>query len=225
MNLPKIGTLREGSLHADLKRHYLQPGDDAEIPFGSFVIDVVRRPGSEHEQLIEIQTGSFAAMGRKLYHLLESHDVLVVHPISVRTVLVRGERRRVSPKRGDVWSLLDELVSVPTLLDHPRFEMDVVFAETSTIQQHDETLRRGRGGWRTIDRVLDRIVEVRRFRSMADIAALAGPRLSPGFTTADLAEAAQTRRQSAQKLAYCLAAAGCIEMVGRSKSGKHYRWV
>ena len=60
-----IGTLNEGSLHAALKERYAEPGDEFEVPLDGFVIDI-RRPG----QLIEIQTSSFKAMGRKLDRLL-----------------------------------------------------------------------------------------------------------------------------------------------------------
>ena len=35
---PHIGTLNEGSLHADLKQHYLEPGDVSEAPLNGFVV-------------------------------------------------------------------------------------------------------------------------------------------------------------------------------------------
>ena len=56
---PHIGTLNEGSLHAALKQVYAEPGDTFEVPLDRFVIDI-----SRDELLIEIQTGSFAAMGK-----------------------------------------------------------------------------------------------------------------------------------------------------------------
>ena len=78
----EIGTLNEGSLHAGLKQWLWQPGDRVEVPVGGFVVDLVRG-----NQLIEIQTTSFAAMGRKLDHLLEE-----VH--------LFGKRQRVGAKRS-----------------------------------------------------------------------------------------------------------------------------
>ena len=39
---PHIGTLNEGSLHADLKEHYWEPGDLTEAPLGGFVVDLFR---------------------------------------------------------------------------------------------------------------------------------------------------------------------------------------
>ncbi|MBT6445957.1 MAG: hypothetical protein HOK58_13350, partial [Acidimicrobiaceae bacterium] len=73
-----IGTLNEGSLHAALKELYAQPGDQFEVPLDRFVIDIKR--GSE---LIEVQTVSFASMGKKLDHLLPDYQILLVHPIAV----------------------------------------------------------------------------------------------------------------------------------------------
>ena len=37
-----IGELREGPLHAALKRWYARPGDVLEAPLAGFVIDIVR---------------------------------------------------------------------------------------------------------------------------------------------------------------------------------------
>ena len=91
-----IGTLNEGSLHAALKDHYARPGDRFEQPLDGFVIDIRR-----DDLLIEIQTGSFAAMGTKLDHLLTEHRMLLVHPIAAETYLERpGAEPRRSPKKG-----------------------------------------------------------------------------------------------------------------------------
>ena len=149
---PGIGQLNEGSLHAALKRHFADPGDQFEVPFGRFVVDLVKAAGSERELLVEIQTGSFGAMGTKLDHLLGEHRLLLVHPIAVRTRLERKSSARLSPKRGSIYSLFDELVSIPTLLDHPNLSLEVVLFEERRVQVHDAALRRRRGGYRRVDR-------------------------------------------------------------------------
>ena len=41
---PKIGTLRESSLHASLKELYARPGDELEAVREGYVVDLVR-PG------------------------------------------------------------------------------------------------------------------------------------------------------------------------------------
>ena len=65
-------------------------------------------------------------------------------PIAARTTLERDGKRRRSPKRGSVYSLFEELVSIPTLLDNPNLTLDVVLVEQTKQQIHDPRARRGR---------------------------------------------------------------------------------
>lgn len=214
-----IGTLNEGSLHAALKDEIARPGDELEVPLDGFVIDIRRG-----DLLIEVQTGSFAAMGRKLDRILPEYHVLIVHPIAVETYLNKtGAKPRRSPKRGDIYSLFDELVSMPTLLDHPHLAIEVVLVVVDTYQREDPSLRRNRGGWRTYDRGLREIRSSHRFATVSDLRELIPDGLPPVFTTADLARAAGTPRSRAQKMAYCLRDSGLFELVGRSRKGFEYR--
>jgi hypothetical protein len=165
-------------------------------------------------------------MGKKLDHLLAEHRVLIVHPIAVETYLFRpstGAKARRSPKKRDLYCLFDELVSMPTVLDHPNLGVEVVLAEVENVQEEDPSMRRNRGGWRTVDRRLRSIRARHRFARVADLAALIPPGLPARFTTADLAEAAGTPRDRAQKMAYCLRANGLFEPLERSRAGVIYR--
>ncbi|MFV0259573.1 MAG: hypothetical protein ACK5PP_14150 [Acidimicrobiales bacterium] len=186
---------------------------------GPFVADIQRG-----DLLIEVQTRGFAAMGRKLDELLDRYQILLVHPIAVTTYLNKpGARQRRSPKRGDLFSLFDELVSVPTLLDHPQLTIEVLMVTVDVYQEADPLLRRGRGGWRTVDRALRSVEARHRFGSMDDVAALLPRSLPDPFTTADLAHQLGTRRDRAQRLAYCLREADRIRAVERTASGVGYR--
>jgi hypothetical protein len=222
---PHIGTLNEGSLHEALKAHYARPGDVFEVPMEGFVVDIVRDAGGADEQLIEIQTTGFGAMGRKLDHLLDSRRMVLVHPVAVRTSLERtGGTTRRSPKRGSVYDVFGELVSIPTLLDHPGLELHVVLVEVTKVQESDPRARRGRGGWRTVDRRLDAILDTHRFTGVQDLLTLVPGPTPPEFTTADLATAAGVSRPVAQQMAYCFNAADLVVEVARTRAGKHYRW-
>ncbi|MCP3853787.1 MAG: hypothetical protein GY698_03500 [Actinomycetia bacterium] len=214
-----IGTLNEGSLHAGLKEWLWEPGDQLEVPMGEFVIDVVRG-----NLLIEVQTGSFAAMGRKLDHLLEHHPIRLVHPVAVESWLIReGMSDRRSPKKGDVYSIFDELVSIPTLLDHPNLEIDLVLVIEEQIRAPGAELRRGRGGWHIVDRRLREVIEIHRFATPTDIDALVPDVLDEGFTTSDIARACAISRDRAQRVAYTLRAMGRFEQIGRDRQGIRYR--
>jgi hypothetical protein len=142
---PTIGTYQEKSLHAALKSWYAAPGDIIEQPVDGFVVDLVRG-----DELIEIQTSNFSAMKRKLPVLLESHTVRLVHPIPVLKWIVRLDQdgdsilsRRRSPKRGSLLDIFDELVSIPHLVSHPRFSLEVLLVEVEETRWQD-----GRGSWR-----------------------------------------------------------------------------
>lgn len=214
-----IGTLNESSLHAGLKAALSLPGDEHEVQLGGFVIDI--RRGT---QLIEIQTVSFAAMARKLDRLLAEHPIRLVHPIAVETWLVKpGAKARRSPRRNDIHALFDELVSMPTLLDHPNLAIEVVLVTVERHQVPDPALRRGRGGWRTVDRRLREIRSHHRFDTVDDLRSFVPPGLPPVFTTRDLAGAAGTTLDRAQKMAYCLRANEVFAVVGRDRAGYRYR--
>ncbi len=214
-----IGTLNEGSLHAAIKRELAEPGDRFEVELDGFVIDLVR-----NGLLIEVQTGSFGAMGRKLDRLLGEHRLHLVHPIAVETWLVRdGKPTRKSPKRGSIYDLFFELTSVPTLLDHPNLTVEVLLVHQDAIKVADPKARRGRGGWRTVDRRLRAIVDRQRFDAPPDLLRLVPSGLPAVFTTADLACGAGIDRRSAQAMAYCLRHNELIIELERRADGVRYR--
>ncbi len=216
---PHIGTLNEGSLHAALKERYAEPGDAFEVPLGRFVIDIKRG-----DYLIEVQTGSFAAMGKKLDHLLPDHEMLLVHPIAVETYLDRPDKKvRKSPKKLSVYSLFDQLVSIPTLLDHPNLTLDIVLVSVTKVQEYDPKARRGRGGYRTVDRVLREVKGTQRLTTADDLLSLLPDDLPREFTTADMASLGDFDRNVARQMAYCFRALGFFDQVNRTRAGYHYR--
>jgi len=188
------------------------------VELDGFVIDIRRG-----DLLIEIQTSAFAAMGRKLDRVLSEYQVLIVHPIAVQTYLHRPEvKPRRSPKRGDIYDLFDELVSIPTLLDHPNLAIEVILATVDKHQRPDPTLRRRRGGWRTHDRCLREITSRHRFDTIADLETLVPAGLPTVFTTADLASAAGITRAQAQKMAFCLRELEIFTLMERTRQGFQY---
>jgi hypothetical protein len=215
---PHIGTLNEGSLHAALKALNAEPGDELEVPLEGFVVDIRR-----DDLLVEIQTASFGSLGRKLDRLLGAYRVLLVHPIAVETYLSRpGREPRKSAQRGSIFDIFDELVSLPTLIDHPQLTLDVVLASVTKVQRESPRARRGRSGYRTVDRRLREVVAIRRFAGPDDLAALLPADLPSRFTTADLAAHTGVPRDTAQRMAFCLRALEVITEAGRDSAGIHY---
>ncbi len=221
-----IGTLNEGPLHQAVKALYLEDGASEEVAVGDFVADVV----ASDQTLVEIQTAGFGSMKRKLGKLLEDHRVVLVHPIAAVRYIVKlpteqdqEATRRRSPKRGTVSHVLDELVSIPKLLCHPNFELEVLLIEEEQLRAYDPKKARHRGGWRVVQRRLQEVLGRERFAVPADLFRLVPGKLPKEFTTADLATAMAEPRWLAQKLAYCLREAGEIGICGKRGNALVYQ--
>jgi hypothetical protein len=223
LTAPGIGLLNEKPLHASLKQWYARPGDRFEVAVGGFVIDIVR-----DDLLIEIQTGSFGSIKSKLTTLLQSHRVRLIYPVAQEKWIVQsghdGGRivRRKSPKRGRVEELFRELVSIPQLLSNPNFSVEVVLTREEESRRYEGKRRWRRGGWAIDARQLLEVLDQRVFTELADWRGLL-PEALESFTTGDLATAMGTRRDLAQKMAYCLREGGVIQSMGKRGRANLYR--
>ncbi len=223
-NSPRtIGLLQERSLHAALKKWYARRGDKIEVPLEGFHIDLVRG-----DLLIEIQTRNFFALKKKLPKLLEQHRLRLVHPIAAEKWLVRVAAdgiteisRRRSPKRGTFEDIFDELVSIPALLDHPNFSLEILLI-------HEEEIRRVRGAgekpakrtrfprdWDRHDHRLLQVVDSRVITSLDDLRAFLPSNLPTPFTNRDLARTLGGHYSRAQSMTYVMRQIGILERVGK----------
>lgn len=218
-----IGLINEKPLHASLKQWYARPGDRFEVPVDGFVIDIVR-----DDLLIEIQTRNFAAINAKLGKLTRSYEVRLVYPVVQEKWIVRSGTdggmcvRRKSPKRGRLEDLFWELVSIPQLLSHPNFSLEVLMIREEEVRRYDRRRKRRRKDWVVEGRRLVDVLDRRLFVESADWLAFVPDGLQ-SFTTKDLATLAATRRDLAQKMAYCLRQARMIELIGRQGRANLYR--
>jgi hypothetical protein len=224
-----IGTLNEGPLHAGLKAWYAQPGDHVETNVDGYIIDIVRGDAPfPNGVLIEIQTGSFAAIKAKLAALAVHHPLRLVYPIAWEKWIVKqggkgpgaspgqSQRgRRKSPKRGRVEQVFDELVSFPKLLTVTNFSLEVLFIREEEVRCRGGRRSWRKGGWVTRERRLLEVVGRQRFETVADMAALLPTSLAEPFTVADLSRVLGLPRRLAGKMAYCLREMGVLEQVGR----------
>ena len=208
--------MREGPLHAAVKAALAEPGDRLEVPVGRFVIDLVRADG----ELVEVQTGGFGALGRKLDALLDEHRFRVVYPVAAERRIVRVDARgevvgvRRSPKRQTAVAVFDELVAFPSLLTHPNLTLDVLLLSEDHIRRPQPVTTRGRTrdpGERRMVELLDRVA----LRNSRDIlAALPELPVEP-FSTRDLAVRLRCSTRLAQRTLYCLRTIGIVEPAGK----------
>ena len=222
--MASIGMLNEGHLHAALKEWYARPGDRVEVPVEGYQIDLVR-----DGLLIEIQTRSFSSCARKLRDLVERHRVRLVHPIARERVIVRlpekgsgAVRRRRSPKKLGFEQVFEELVSIPELLGHENFELELVATREEEVREWTKRKRRHQFHWRVRERRLLEVIAMRLLTEPRDLLALLPRDLPEPFGTTELADALHKPRALAQQVTYCLRKLGALEETGRQGNARLY---
>lgn len=222
-----IGSLNEKPLHALLKEWYAGPGDRLEVSVDGFVIDIVRG-----DLLVEIQTRGFSSIKAKLVKLLVSRRIRLVYPVPSERWIVKLPRdddpgieaaRRRSPKRGRVEDVFREMVSLPELIAHPRFSVEVLFTREEDVRRYDARRAWRKDGWVTVDRRLMGVTGRRLLEGPSDWRALVLPMSQGPFTARELARALGVRRDLAQKMVYCLRRAKVISLDGKLGRENVYR--
>ena len=226
-----IGELNERSLHRALKRRYAAREGSTEASVDGYVADVVLG-----DRIVEIQTGPFSPLRRKLPRLLAEHPVTLVHPIARDRFIVRlphapsdgidpdaPPSRRKSPKHGSPFDVFSVLTSFPTLLEHPNLTLDVVMVIEEEIRVPYQGKRWRRRDWVSVDRRLLEVVETHTIEGMGDLFAMVDPGLPEAFTSRDLSETMRSSRRVGQQAAFCFREAGQSEICGKDGRFLLYR--
>ena len=227
-DVQSINIFNEKPLHAALKQLYGGPNAQFEVRVDGFIIDVV-----QNDLLIEVQTGGFAPLKRKLVQLSKKYRVRLVKPIAQEKWIIKEPQeagmavnRRKSPKRGQVLDIFAELIRIPTLLQEPNFELEVLLTQEEEVRTFvgiNAAWRRR--GWRTREKRLLAVVDRQLLRSPADLVALLPKELPDPFTTRDLAASAKIAPRLAQQAAYCLRKLALIDQIGKRGNAHLYRFV
>ena len=149
------------------------------------------------------------------------HPVRLVAPLPLVRRIIRlsdeGEllSARRSPRRGRVEDIFNRLVSIPSLLCQPHFELELLLTHQDELRvyRHGKAFRRH--GWVVAGRRLVSVEQCLRITSPDDAACLLPPSLPELFDTAQLAEAAAIERRTAQQMTYCLRAMGVLHTTGK----------
>jgi hypothetical protein len=216
----------ETSLHRELKSFYGNRRARFEVSVDGYRIDVVSAG-----RLIEIQHGSLAAIRDKVRKLLAGHRVTVVKPIVAKKFLVHqaakgGEvlRRRMSPKRGQLLDLFDDLVYFTHVFPHRRLMLEVALVEIEEWRYpgHGRRRRRSDRDHQVEDQKLLAVTETHRLRTRRDLAELVCWPQCRRFHTGHLAESLGVKRWIAQRIAYCCRQIGIIHQVGKQGNALLY---
>lgn len=219
----------ETSLHRELKLTYAGRKAQFEVPLGDYRVDAI-----VCGRLIEIQHGPLGAIRDKIRALLAAdYRVTIVKPIVATKTLVKqtargGEvvQRRLSPKRGRLLDLFDELVHFTNVFPHRRLTIEVLLVEIEELRYPGHGRRRR---WRENDHEVEdqrlvNVLEKHRLTTVADLAALVRCPLPDPFHSGDLADALKVRRWVAQRITYCFREMGALEQVGKKGNAFLYKW-
>ena len=216
----------ETSLHRALKQLYAKDPQHTEVRIGGFRIDAV-----DHEQLVEIQHGSLGGIRDKIGTLLAEHRVLVVKPIVAKKTLVRldargGEvvSRRLSPKRGRLLDLFDDLVHFTRVFPHRRLVLEAVLVEIEEWRYpgHGRRRRWRERDYQIEDQKLIGVLSQCSLATAADLGRLLPADLPRPFHTGHLSERLGIPRWQSQRIAYCLRHCGAVREAGKLGNTRLY---
>jgi hypothetical protein len=212
-----IGTNNESSLHRTLKFQYAGPGGKTEVEVGGFVADGIRKNG----EYIEVQTGSFGPLRKKVKEFAAIGKVRIIHPIAVTKKIevynIEGKLlyRRKSPLHGTPWDIFSALLHAPQL---PLIRG--VTIEIAMVDITEKRVKDGKGAWRRKgisikDKQLSAFHEIILLSKPKDYLRFIPFKKNEKFTVTSHAEKAGIKRWMSQRALYVLMKMNVIKRVGK----------
>lgn len=235
-----FSTLNESNLHNTLKIMYCEIYEGKmEVEQDGHIYDIQTKNGN----IIEIQTKNLGKLLPKIIDTInKGHKIKIVHPviISNRIELYDSETKlissRKSPKKGSIYSMIDELAGIYQVITNPNFSLEII--EITMIEQRIRTeekvqsknnRRRFKRNWNKINKKLDQIIDTKRFSSKEDYQKLLPP-LPDFFCAKDLKEALKNQKnlpasavQKANYILWVFSRADIITYVKTENRNKYYR--
>jgi hypothetical protein len=220
-----IGTRFESSLHRDLKFRYAGKDGQTEAEVGGFVADGISAEG----EFIEVQTGSFGPLKKKVQSLALLGKVRIIHPIIINKYIEvfdkDGKRkyRRKSPRKGSQWDIFNALIHAPELPLVNGLVIELVLIDAVETRISD-----GKGSWRRKgvsinDRKLLSFHERIIFNKPADYFRFIPFKRHEEFTSHLLSEREGIPADMAREALYVLTKIGVVERVGKQRNLLVYR--
>ncbi len=218
-----IGRLSEKSLHGVLKFYLDSDPDHHEVvlPEGP-VADVF-----DGNTVVEIQTGSYTALAKKLPRVLPYHPVKVYCPIlrdrylytlDPETGIISGGRK--SPVHGSRAASLVALSSLDQFLDDPNFSLTFLLVD---VAEYRTPPTRGKRKGTKLDRVPIQIADVWIVAGREDYISLIPLGLPEIFTAKDFNKKAHLRGRNASIALKLLRDSGTVSKVGNEGNTYLYK--
>ena len=220
-----IGTRSESSLHRDLKFRYCGSEGQTEVEVGSYVADGLNSEG----EYIEVQTGNFGALKKKVADIALLGKVRIIYPVIVNKYLelcnARGKclSRRKSPRHAVIWDIFNQLIHAPRL---PLIKGLIL--ELALVDICEHRVQDGKGSWRRKgisikDRSLLNVHERIELQKPSDYLCFVPFNRNELFGSALLSERAGISVNLARKTLYVLEKTGMVRRTGKQGNAYMYR--
>ena len=218
----QIGTLSEKTVHAVVKNYYEPDEDKQEIPIEGMYADIFT--GNE---IIEIQTGSFDQVRKKLDRFLPEYPVTVVLPIPDTKWLIwideeTGELStpRKSPKKGSEYSAFKELYKIKPYLKKEGLTIVLLFLDMEEYRLLNGWSKDKKKGSSRYDRIPVQITKEVCFKQSRDYEILLPNTLVGEFTSSEFAKAVKINARQANLVLNILLYMDVVKRTG--KRGKAF---
>lgn len=215
-----IGTLNEKTVHRSIKSYIDPDPSHHEKDCCGCIVDIL-----DGNSVYEIQTGSFTYLKYKLPRLLDAgYDITVVYPVAERKTIrridpVTGEAGpgRLSPKRGNRYQLLIELVHILPILDYDNLHFRIVFTEVTEYRLPNESKRLPFKRETVLDTVPASVVSEFRIDNKDDFSKLVPDSLPDEFSASDFAKASKMTVRRAYAALKVLKTVSAVINVGKDR--------
>ena len=221
----KIGTLGEKTLHRTLKYYFEPFKENHEIKIAGYFADIVGEKG-----VFEIQTSSFNKLRKKLSEFLTVCPVTLVYPIAMKRKIIvvneNGEHIKsfVSPKRGSMYNLFDEIFYIKELLTHENLTLCLVLFNGTEYRTTDKK-RKSRKPYEKLDTIPEELIDEIYIRNPSDYKIFLPEGLAEGFTSQDVSQGMKIPRHRAQTVLNILNNIGTVQRTGKSGNSYTYKMV
>lgn len=217
-----IGTLAEKTMHNILKNYYSGSEDFQEIPVNEFVADIYM-----DGHIIEIQTGNFNKLRKKLDSFLEEYKVTIVYPVVYNRYITYIDKetgalseKRKSTRKDTYYTAFKELYKIKTYLNHPNLTLRLLMLEADEYKLENPNLKNKRRRAEKYDIVPSKILDEMVIECSRDFIQLIPVELEDDFTAKDFAKAAKIHVSYAGVILNIFNYLKIVERVG--KSGNSY---
>ena len=131
----------------------------------------------------------------------------------------------MSPTRGCILDVFDELIYFTRVFPHPNLTIEIPMIHVQQLRSPaKKRRRRWQKDYKVEDVKLESIEDTIEIRKPSDLLELIGlPADTESFNTADIATAIDRPRSTAQSIAYVLRKTGAIDSTGRDRAGFIYQ--